>query len=117
MASTSCAGCVVASEAEREAARKRLADHITAAIQEARRTSPQPALVIKAAPMVLASLAGNYVLQFIKCRAFNDGQAEKMMEELVRAMADHANPALDPCLPFTEAEASLYRLALGMNDG
>lgn len=79
---------------EREAARELLADHIFTAVQAAAAASPTPQLVLGSVPIVLAGIAGSYVLQLLRARILGDGDVDAILADMAATMRDHADPSL-----------------------
>lgn len=84
-------------EAEREelrtAARIHLSDHVFAAVKAAMDTFAHPQLIMSAAPMVMAGIAGSYVLQFQRARILGDGEVDGVLDMLCDSLREHADPS------------------------
>jgi hypothetical protein len=104
----------MASDQEHEAVRMQLASRITDEILQTMRESTQPHLVYTAIPMVLAGLAGSYVLNHMRVGLIGDGTTDKVLALLCELMRENAQPSDAPDDPALSAFRDDFRKFMGM---
>lgn len=86
----------MATDQERTDARNLLSGHISQAVLQAMRASPDPQLVYRSVAMTLVGLAGSHVLTMARAGVLRDGETDKVLNLLCESLRQHADPRAQP---------------------